>query len=437
MDDDAHGHLVRRRFAVTIARVAEITIGGKMKVCRFISCIGVAVAMLAIQTACWAGPSTASWVGSWSTAPTPMTPKNPVADRTFRSVAHLSLGGSAVRIAFTNQFGSSPLSIGAAHVGMSAGAGKILSGSDHVLTFNHQSTVSIPAHSYVISDPVQMNVEDFADVAISVYIPQQMVKKTTCHYFGLSTTYVGTGNTASQVEMPDSETMPSTCFLESVLVQPKVKHAAAIVALGDSITDGTNSTVNANRSYPDDLAVRLHAGQRKMHLAVLNEGIGGNRVLFDGFGPSALARFDRDVLAQPGVRYLIYLEGINDIYKSLLPDSPEKNLTANDLILAATQVVTRAHLHGIKVMGGTIMPTFTKHSPDTPKAVRVRGIIDEYNNWVRTSNTFDAVVDFNKATADPADPDTLLTAFDSGDHVHPNDAGYQAMANAINLSFFR
>ena len=408
-----------------------------MKVFRMTKCLGAVIVILAIHAACWAAASSDSWVGSWSTSPVQMTLKNPVADHTLRSVAHLSLGGTAVRIALTNQFGNTSLSIGAAHVGMSAGAGKIVSGSDHVLTFNNQSTVSIPAHTFVLSDPVQMAVADFANLAISVYLPQQTVTESTCHGYALSTTFIGEGNTASQVEMLNTKTMTSTCYLESVLVESRVKRAAAIVALGDSITDGTNSTLDANRRYPDDLAVRLHADPKKRHFAILNEGIGGNRVLYEGFGPSVLDRFDRDVLAQPGVRYVIYLEGINDIYHALQTGTPEQDLTANDLIFAATQLVTRAHLHGIKVMGATIMPSGTKNSTDNPQRARVRKLVDDYNDWVRNSNTFDAIVDFNKAIADPADPYTLLPSFDSGDHVHPSDAGYRAMTDAIDLGFFQ
>ena len=408
-----------------------------MKISRLMKCFAAAFSVLAIQTAYCGGASPGTWVASWSASPVQFELKNPVADRTLRTVAHLSLGGTEVRIALTNQFGSTPLSIGAAHMGVSAGGGKILSGSDHVLTFNDRATVSVPAHSLVLSDPLPMAVGDLADLAISVYLPQQTVTDPTCHQTAISTTYIGAGNGVSQVEMPNTSTMTSACFLESVLVDSNVKHAAAIVALGDSITDGYASTVDANKRYPDDLAVRLHTDGKKRNFAILNEGISGNRVFYEGHGPSVLERFDRDVLAQPGVRYVIYLEGINDIYESLQPDSPEKDLTADDLIFAATQLVTRAHLHGIKVMGGTVMATGAKNTPDTPRRTKARQLVAEYNEWVRTSNTFDAVVDFEKATADPADPMTLLPAFDSGDHVHPTDAGYKAMADAIDLGFFQ
>ncbi|HTV08023.1 MAG TPA: SGNH/GDSL hydrolase family protein, partial [Candidatus Aquilonibacter sp.] len=377
------------------------------------------------------------WVGSWLTAPTAMPLKDGVGDRTFRSVAHLSLGGTALRVELTNQFGTTPLQIGSAHVGLSAGAGKVQADTDHALTFNHQATVSIPAGSYVLSDPVPLPVSDFADLAISVYLPQQTVTEPTCHEYALSTTYMEPGDATTQTELTDAKTMTSTCFLQSVIVQSTDKKAAAVVALGDSITDGAHSSLDTNHRYPDDLAVRLHADKKTAHLAVLNAGIAGGRVLYEGHGPSALERFDRDVLAQPGVRYVIYLEGINDIGQVTRAASPERDLTAEDLIFAATQLVERAHLHGVKVIGATLTPFGPKIMPNRPGWSRIRPLIEQYNEWVRTSNTFDAVADFNKATADPQNPQTLLPAFDSGDHGHPTDAGYKAMADSIDLSIFR
>jgi lysophospholipase L1-like esterase len=362
-----------------------------------------------------------------------MSLKDDVGDRTFRSVAHLSLGGQALRVELTNQFGTTPLRIGSAHVALSAGTGKVQVGTDHGLTFNHQPSVSIPAGSYMLSDPVPMAVSDFADLAISVYVPQQAVTEPTCHQYALSTTYMVSGDATAQAELADAKTMPSTCFLQSVIVQSADRHAAAVVTLGDSITDGAHSTLDANRRYPDYLAERLHAEHRTSHLAVLNAGISGGRVLYEGHGPSALERFDRDVLAQPGVRYVIYLEGINDIGQVLRPSSPEKDLTAEDLIFAATQLVERAHLHGVKVIGATLLPFGPKILSDRPGWSRARQLIKQYNDWVRTSNTFDAVADFNKATADPQNPQTLLPAYDSGDHVHPSDAGYKAMADSVDL----
>jgi lysophospholipase L1-like esterase len=376
------------------------------------------------------------WVGSWANSPMLTLIKDGASDRTFRSVAHLSLGGSAIRVVLTNQSGTTRLRIGSAHVALPAGASKVQPGTDHQLLFNRQPSVTIPTGSFVLSDPLPMEVSAFADVAISVYVPQQTVDAPTCHPWGLWRTYAAPGDQTSEIELRTTQTQIATCFVQSVAVRTEDKNSAAVAALGDSITDGAYSTMDANRSYPDVLARRLHASKNTAHLAVLNEGTSGGRVLYDGHGPSVLSRFDSDVLAQPGVRYVIYMEGINDIGQILKPESIEKDLAVSELIFAATQLVTRAHQHGVKVIGGTILAFGAKDTPKTPEWLRVRQVINDYNDWVRNSHTFDGVVDFNKVTADPQSPDTLLPAFDHGDHTHPNDAGYEAMANAIRLDDF-
>lgn len=377
------------------------------------------------------------WVGSWATAPTLMRLKKPVDNSTIRDVAHLSIGGSAVRVTLTNQFGETPLRIGSAHIALSAGRGRLQSDSDRQLTFNHRTSVSIPAGSYVLSDPIPMKVSAFSDVAVSLYLLQQMIAAPTCHQYGLSTNYIAPGDQTAKSDLHGAHTQISWCFLQSIDVRPTNKNAAALVTLGDSITDGAHSTIDANHRYPDYLAVRLHANNKTAHLSVLNEGISGGRVLYEGHGPSALQRFDRDVLAQPGVRYVIYLEGINDIGQILRPGSPEKNLMADDLIFAATQLITRVHEHGIKIFGATLLPFGPKNLPANTDWLKVRQTVDQYNEWVRTSHAFDGVVDFNRATADPQTPQILLPAYDSGDHGHPNDAGYKAMADAVDLSMFQ
>jgi lysophospholipase L1-like esterase len=377
------------------------------------------------------------WIGSWATAPTLMPLKDSVTDSTIRNIVHLSLGGSAVRVTLTNQFGTTPLLIGSAYVALSNGGSALRPGSDHPITFNHKQSVSIPTGSYVLSDPIPMPVAAFSDVAVSIYLPRQTIAAPTCHQYGLSTNYVVSGDKTTESELTSARTQTAWCFLQGIDVRPEEKDSAAVVALGDSITDGARSTVDANRRYPDDLAIRLHKNGKTAHLSVLNEGISGGRVLFEGHGPSALERFDRDVLAQPGVRYVIYLEGINDIGQILKPGSPEKTLSVDDLIFAAMQLVTRAHQHEVKVFGATLIPFGPKNLPDNPDWVKVRQTIDQYNDWVRTADVFDGVGDFNKATADPQARQTLLPAYDSGDHGHPNDAGYKAMAEAIDLSMFR
>lgn len=376
------------------------------------------------------------WVGSWATSPLLMPLKSPIGDSTFRNVVHLTIGGSAIRVTLTNQFGKAPLRVDNAHVALSLGHDGIDVASDHQLTFNHRESVSIPPGAYVISDPVAMPVAAFSDLAISLYLPEQTMVTPTCHQYGLSTNYLAVGDIVQKKKLEAAQTQTSWCFIQAVDVQSPDIDAAAVATLGDSITDGARSTLDANHRYPDYLAVRFHASKKTAHLSVLNEGISGGRVLFEGHGPSALQRFDRDVLALPGVRYFIYLEGINDIGQMLKPDSPERTLTVDELILAATQLVIRAHQHGVKAMGATLLPFGPKDPPSNADWTKARQVLDQYNDWVRTSHVFDGVVDFNKAVADPEAPQTMLPAYDSGDHVHPSDAGYDAMARAVDLSFF-
>jgi lysophospholipase L1-like esterase len=362
--------------------------------------------------------------------------KDVVAGSTVRDVVHLSLGGAAVRITLTNEFGTTPLRIDEVHLALSAKDGKVKKETDRRITFGHQAAVWIPAGSYVLSDPIAMPIAAFSDFAISLYLPQQPIAAPTCHQWALSTNYFAMGNVTAESELHNARPLTSWCFVQGVDVWSGAPDAGSVVAFGDSITDGARSTVDANRRYPDVLAARLQANQKTAHLAVVNEGIAGGRVLFEGHGPSALARFDRDVLAQPGIRYVIYLEGINDIGQILKSDSPEKALEASDLAFAASQLVARAHQHGVKVFGATLLPYGPGDVPPKPGLEKIRQLIDRYNNWVRTGGVFDGVVDFNKATADPHAPQTMLPLYNSGDNGHPNDAGYKAMADAIDLALF-
>ncbi len=378
------------------------------------------------------------WAGTWATAPEVMFVKGPIGNSTFRNIVRTSIGGAELRVVLTNQFGKTPLLVGNAHIAISAGGGRLEPGSDHQLTFDRQTSVSIPPGAYVLSDPMPMRLAAFTSLAISIYLTQQTVAVPTCHQVAQSTNYIAGGDATAETELAGARTQTSWCFLQEVDVQTKDKDAGAIVALGDSITDGARSTLDANHRYPDYLAERLHADRKTAHLSVLNEGISGGRVLFEGHGPSALERFDRDVLAQPGVRYVIYLEGINDIGQMRRPDSPEHTLTAQDLIFAATQLVARAHEHGVKVFGATLLPFGPRDIPEKvrPEWARMREVMNEYNDWVRTGGVFDGVIDFYKAMEDPKDPEIMLPAYDSGDHGHPNDAGYKVMADAIDLKLF-
>ncbi len=378
----------------------------------------------------------ARWVGTWSASPMGAavnfgqpSPGN----TTYRDIVHISAGGSTLRVELTNEFGTRPLAIGAAHIALSAGMGGIQPGTDHALTFNGQPSVIIPAGAPIFSDPVPLEVAPMANLAVSVYLPDQPIGETTCHQEGMTTTYITQGNNTAAETVTDARTIASWCFVKAVDVSTSDASAAAIICLGDSITDGAHSTPDMNRRWPDVLASRLQADPKLAHLSVLNEGIGGNRLLNDLAGPNALARFDRDVLAQSGAKYVILLEGINDIGHTAMPRVPADAITVQDLILAYTQLVTRAHAHGLKIYGATITPYVGAHYY-APKGEEMREAV---NQWIRTSGVFDGVIDFDKAVADPAKANVIAPAYDSGDHLHPDDAGYQKMADSIDLSLFQ
>jgi lysophospholipase L1-like esterase len=388
----------------------------------------------------FAGPAFAAdkpaedWVGTWATSPVavPVKGDEPAANATYRDIVHISLGGSTLRVQLTNEFGSTPLKVGAAHLAASAGSGAIQAGSDHALTFGGKTDVIVPAGAFVLSDPVQMTAAAMSDLAVSVYVQDQPLETKSCHSFGASTNYITPGDETAAATLENAKETGSWCFVKGVEVKASDKDAA-IVAFGDSITDGAHSTDDANHRWPDYLAARLQADKKLSHLAVLNEGIGGNRVLRDGYGPSALARFDRDVLSQDGVKYVIVLESINDIGRIHNPADPDAGVTAQDLIWGMTQLVARAHAHGVKIYGATLTP-YGGAGYSTERGEQVREAV---NQWIRTGGVFDGAIDFDKATQDPQKPTWFLPADDSGDHLHPQDAGYKAMADAIDLKMFK
>jgi lysophospholipase L1-like esterase len=379
------------------------------------------------------------WVGTWTASPLDqhVNPGQPSpANTTYRNVVQISAGGSSVRVEFTNEFGTQPLTIGAAHIALSAGSptpsGAIQSGSDHALTFNGQASVIIPPGAPVISDPVPLQVAPLSSLAVSVFLPNQPIGDTTCHADARSTTFITIGDTTAAETLADTRSVYSWCFVKAIDVSTHAANAAAIVCLGDSITDGALSTRDTNHRWPDVLARRLQQDPKTAHLSVLNEGIGGNRLLHDGAGPNALARFDRDVLAQSGVKYLIILEGINDIGRTAQPRDPGDEITTQQAISALAQLVTRAHANGIKVFGATLTPYIGAHYA-SPAGEQMREAI---NQWIRTSGIFDGVIDFDQVTRDPANPTVFAADVDSGDHLHPGDAGYQKMGSFIDLSLF-
>lgn len=382
--------------------------------------------------------TTEHWTGTWGTAPSGPPPDASLqtfTDQTLRLIVHTSTGGNRVRIRLSNELGSTPLTVGAARIGLRAGGSDVAAGTDRLLTFGGRSFVTIPPGAPALSDPVELNVPPLSSLAVSLYLPGT-VQATTVHQLALQTNYVSLpGNFTAAPTLPVQRTIQVWPFLTEVDVDTR---GPAIVTLGDSITDGTRSTLDANNRWPDWLARRLQTERDPVlginaRFGVVNRGISGNRLLSDSPNPlagrSAQERFDRDVLATAGVRYLVVLIGINDIGNS----SPTNPVTAEDLIAGYRQLIHRAHAKGISVIGATLTP-FEGAGYYSPEKEVVRQAV---NNWIRNNDEFDAVIDFDRVTRDPAHPTRLLPAYDSGDHLHPNDLGYQAMGNAVPLSLFR
>ena len=374
------------------------------------------------------------WTGTWAAAPTAAANQNAQygsADITLREIVHVSLGGPVVRIVLSNEFGLDPLTIGAAHIALSAGRGDIDLASANALTFGGRPSVTIPPGALVVSDPADLKCPAFADLAVSLFLPAQPIQQISQHDYADQTSYLASGNVIGAKSLPSLTPIHSWPFLKGVDVRTTAD-SASVVTLGDSITDGAASTRDANARWPDVLARRLQSGKKTASLGVLNEGIGGNRILFDRTGPSALARFDRDVLAQAGVKYLIIMEGINDIGNATSPTNPRDPVTADDLIFGLSQLATRAHTHGIKVFGATLTPYVgAGYQSAAGEAIR-----QTLNHWIRTTSQFDGVIDFDKATTDPTHPGMFLLLDDSGDHLHPSDTGYKSMGDSIDLKLF-
>ena len=391
----------------------------------------LAFALTALPAA--AQPTDQHWVVTWMTAPTAGNWADEFHDQTIRMIVHTSIGGNRLRVELTNAFGENSLVVGAAHVALQAKGSSIQPGSDRTLTFDGSSTVTIPPGAPVVSDPVDLRVPALGNLAISLFLPDRTGPATT-HPLGLHTTYVsGPGNFVAAQDMSSSWTTDSYYWIMAVDVEAGPQ-ASAIVALGDSITDGFHSTANENMQWPSQLAARLQANPATANLAVVNAGISGNRILHDVSGPSALARLDRDVLARDGVKYLIVLEGINDLgFPHQGGAHGTQEVTAQQLIAGLKQIIERAHAHGIRVFGATLTPYkgavyYSQEGEEKREAI---------NRWIRTSGAFDGVVDFDAAVRDPKHPLRYLPAYDSGDHLHPGDAGYKAMADAVNLALFR
>jgi lysophospholipase L1-like esterase len=415
-----------------------------MRRCRLPWIALCAVAMAAVPAAgAWAKAAvTGSWIGSWASSQQIPEPRNalPAADlrdATLRQIVHLTVGGSELRVRLSNAFGQDPLTVLAVHVArpLSRRSGRIDPASDRALTFAGSPSVTIPPGAEEYSDPVAFAARPLADLAVTIYleVPPQ---RQTSHPGSRETSFLVHGDHVADARLPGAMRIAHWFFLSGVDVRERTP-GAAIVTLGDSITDGHATADNSNTRWPDDLARRLQSSPATGGMSVLNVGTGGNRLLLYGLGPDALARFDRDVLAQTGVRYLIVLEGINDLGTAtrLAPISPAQHtLLVQRIIAAYGQIILRAHAHGITVIGGTITPDTGNdyyHPAAASEADR-----QAINAWIRQPGHFDAVVDFDRVVRDPQHPDRLRPADDSGDHLHPSPAGYRAMAAAIPLRLF-
>ena len=369
--------------------------------------------------------------------PAPRPPFYPN-NQTLRQIVHVTLGGDRVRVALSNVFGTTPLQIGAAHVALRQQDAAVVPGSDRPLTFGGTPTATVPANSVLVSDPVALAIPNFADLAIDLYVPADTSTGTiTVHPSAFETNYVASGNHAGEPDWsnapnaPNVTTNTSWYFLSHVEVTAPDR-TPVVVTLGDSITDGTASTVNGNKRWVDVLARRLMPEKGGRKIAVVNAGIAANRVLSQvggNAGNNALSRFDQDVLMQPGVQYVTVLEAINDIGQARTNPMPG----AAELIAGHHQLIERAHTRGLKIFGATLTPfEGAAYWTEAGEAKR-----EAVNAWIRTSKEYDGVIDFDAAVHDPQHPTKYLPQFDSGDHLHPSDAGYDAMGNAINLALFK
>jgi len=379
-----------------------------------------------------------NWIGTWGTASYSQTSSalsQSTGNFTYRNVVRVSVGGTAVRVQLTNEFGTGPVTIGPVQVAMSAGSGAIKPGTNAALTFSGSPTVTIPIGAVAYSDPVTFSVPALASLAISAYVPAQTISRSSCHPYAQATNYQSAGNIVAQTSASGSTAIQSFCFLRGIDVE-SANGGGSIVAIGDSITNGYQSPTDGNKRYTDFLAAALQADPSTANVGVLNKGIVGNELLgvsgFVGYGPLGTARLSGDVFNETGVSHVIVLEGINDLGNA----NPSGSMAVADALIAGyQQLIAQAHSRGISVYGATLTPDggngYYPANDDTGRQA--------VNAWIRTSGAFDAVIDFdavltNGAVA-PAIP-ALQKQYDSGDHLHPNALGYQAMANAINLTLF-
>ena len=393
------------------------------------------VAVLALAcTAIAASASAQNWSRSWAVAPqTPPAansdrPLPDLKDRTIRQVVRLSTGGPRLRVRLSNEMSDQPIRIGAVHVAIADADGRIVPGSDRPVRFDGEDSVAIPAHAPMLSEPIALPVKPLQRIAISIHLPDGAAQPTL-HQHAAATAWIAAGNQAGAVTLSGANTFGQRLIIAGVDVE-SAKLRRTLVAFGDSITDGAAATNDADTRWPDLVAERLQ--RAKLDMGVANLGIGGNRVLEDGNGLNALARFDRDALSVPGVSHVIILEGVNDI-GAAWRDKAAIRPSADDLIDAYRQLIARGHDRGVKVILATILP----YKGAGYWSEWGEGVRTEVNAWIRTNREADGFVDFDKAIRDPADPLRMAKPYDIGDALHPNDAGFKAMAAAVDLKLLR
>jgi len=398
----------------------------------------LATGMALAPGACLQGLAMESWTATWGTAPAgPPTTANFLAfsNQTLRLIVRTSIAGTRLRVRFSNEMGSAPLQIGAASIGITSSYASLVAGSSRPLTFAGRTGVTIAAGAPLLSDPVDLVVPAQSDLAVSIYLPANVIA-TTVHDAAFQTSYASSsGNHTATATMPVATALYSWPYLTEIDVSSGSSlPGSALVALGDSITDGALSGGSANHRWTDYLARRLQLEAPGLKVGVVNRGLSGNRLLGDASntplaGKDALERFDRDVLATAGVRWLAVLLGINDIVNV---SSDGLAAMPDELSLGYTQLIARAHARGIGVLGATLLPFegFVWYAPARETARQ------QVNDWIRNSGAFDAVLDFDAAVRDPSRPGRLLAAYDGGDHLHPNDAGFDAIARSVPLGVF-
>jgi lysophospholipase L1-like esterase len=377
------------------------------------------------------------WVTTWAASPQPVrwgcpwTPPDlsnelySVNNQTVRMILHASVGGHRARVRFSNAYGTGYLSAGAVHIALRDKESAIIPSTDRALSFGGKASFRIGPGGSIVSDPVDLDVPALVDTAVSIYI-EGAPEAPTLHFQGSHTSYFSApGDFTAAAAIPGPPTRQSSYWLSGVDVLAPAA-TGLIVAFGDSLTDGARSTFGADAAYPAQLALESATG-----LAVVNEGISGNRLLTNGNGDAGLSRFDRDVLDQPGVKWVIVLEGINDIINCGGWGTAQQ-AGARDLIAAYRQIIAKARARGVAVVGGTLTP-FAGYYFYSRDREEVRETV---NDWIRTGGAFDAVIDFDAALRDPARPEYLRADYSSDDHLHPNDAGYAAMAKAVDLKVF-